>query len=140
LTIVVDAGPLFSFTDRQDPDHVAVRAVVEAERGQLVVPAFVVTETDYLIRTRLGIDVELALLQDLSEGAFALECLTEAELEQATEVLRRYRDLDLGVADASVVVLAARFRTLRLLTFDERHFRTVRPLQGGDFTLLPADA
>jgi hypothetical protein len=34
-----------------------VRAVVEAERGQLVVPAFVVTETDYLIRTRLEIDV-----------------------------------------------------------------------------------
>jgi hypothetical protein len=28
----------------------------------------------------------------------------------------------------------------RLLTFDERHFRTIRPLQGGSFTLLPADA
>jgi hypothetical protein len=37
-------------------------------------------------------------------------------------------------------MLAARFRTRRLLTFDERAFRTVTPLQGGRFVLLPGDA
>ena len=45
----------------------------------------------------------------------------------------------LGLADASLVVLALRFRTRRLLTFDDRAFRTVVPLQGGAFTLLPMD-
>lgn len=39
--------------------------------------------------------------------------------------------------DADAVVLAARLRTRRILTFDERHFRAVRPLQGGLFELLP---
>jgi hypothetical protein len=37
-------------------------------------------------------------------------------------------------------MLAARHRTTRLLTFDERHFRAVKPLYGKAFTLLPADA
>jgi len=48
-------------------------------------------------------------------------------------------DLRLGLADLSVVVLAARLDTLRILTFDYRHFRAVRPLQGGSFVLLPMD-
>ena len=50
-----------------------------------------------------------------------------------------YRDLELRLADASLVVLAQRFETRRLLSFDERAFRAVIPLQGGHFTLLPAD-
>ena len=49
---------------------------------------------------------------------------------------RRYEDLDAGLADLSVVV---RQQTRRLLTFDEHHFRTLRPLNGGRFPLLPAD-
>jgi hypothetical protein len=52
----------------------------------------------------------------------------------------RYPDLTPGLADLSVVVLAHRFRTDRLLTFDERGFRALRPLAGGRFTLLPKDA
>ena len=52
----------------------------------------------------------------------------------------RYADLGLGLADCSIVVLAARYGTRRLLSFDERHFRAVAPLQGGSFGLLPADA
>jgi len=47
--------------------------------------------------------------------------------------------MDVGLADLSVVVLAERWSTRRLLTFDDRHFRTLRPLGGGLFTLLPVD-
>ena len=46
------------------------------------------------------------------------------------ELLGRYGGLRLGLADASVVVIAGAARTTRLLTLDERHFRSVRPLGG----------
>lgn len=47
----------------------------------------------------------------------------------------------LAAADASLVVVAARFQTTRILTLDERHFRTLPPLWGAAaFTLLPADS
>jgi uncharacterized protein len=55
------------------------------------------------------------------------------------ELEARYLDLELGLADCALVVLAARYETTRLLTFDERHFRVVAPLRGDAFTLLPAD-
>ncbi len=50
-----------------------------------------------------------------------------------------YTDLELGLADTSVVILAQRFRTTRLLSFHDRDFRAVTPLGGGRFTLLPRD-
>ena len=51
----------------------------------------------------------------------------------------RYADLDLGLADCALVVLAQRYQTDRILSFDERHLRAVAPLRGGAFTLVPFD-
>jgi uncharacterized protein len=60
--------------------------------------------------------------------------------EAAVELDRRYADVNLGLADLSIVVLARKLGTQRIPTFDERYSRVVRPLQGGAFTPLPADA
>lgn len=139
MSLLLDAGALYAQADRADPHHAAVAAILRAERAQLITSAVTVAEADYLILNRLGIDVELAFLEDLAAGTFQVECLNRAELRAALGIARQYRDLKLGLADASLVVLAQRFRTRRLLTFDERAFRNVVPLQGGTFTLLPAD-
>lgn len=68
-----------------------------------------------------------------------MEGLTQEEHGLALLLEDRYEDLGLGLADLSVMVLAQRFGTRRILTFDARHFRAVRPLQGGSFLLLPDD-
>ena len=139
MVLLLDAGALYAQADRADPQHANVVDVLRAERGPLIASATGVAEADYLILTRLGIDVELAFLEDLAEGTFQVECLNRTELGTAFHVASQYHALALGLADASLVVLAHRFKTRRLVTFDERAFRTVTPLQGGAFTLLPAD-
>ena len=53
------------------------------------------------------------------------------------ELINRYRDQDIGLADASLVILAARYRTDRLLTLDHRHFRVIRTLNGRAFSIQP---
>jgi predicted nucleic acid-binding protein len=139
VALIVDAGALYAQADRDDPGHEAVRAILEAERETLVTTELAVAEADYLILDRLGPDVELAFLDDLGEGTFVVECLDRAQLRRARDVVARHRDLRLGLADASLIVLAERYATRRILTFDERAFRAVPPLQGGAFTILPAD-
>jgi predicted nucleic acid-binding protein len=62
-----------------------------------------------------------------------------ADYQVLVDLERRYASLDVGLADLSTVISAAKADTRRLLTFDERHFRVLRPLNGGTFTLLPAD-
>ncbi len=140
MALIVDAGALYAQADFDEPQHDAVAQFLLSERGPLVTTELVVAKADYLILRRLGIDVELAFLNDLAAGTFSVECLTHDELQRARAVVSQYRDLRLGLAGASLVVLARRYRTTRILTFDERAFRIVGPLQGGSFTVLPADA
>jgi predicted nucleic acid-binding protein len=139
VALIVDAGALYAQVDAEEPRHEAVTRVLVAEREALVTTELAVVEADYLILTRLGVGVEHAFLEDLAMGAYFVECLTRDELRTAREVVERYRGLRLGLADASLVVLAHRYGTRRILTFDERAFQSVALLQGGSFTVLPAN-
>lgn len=140
MALIVDAGALYAQADADEPRHAAIAAVVQSERGALVTSELAVAEADYLILERLGVDVELAFVDDLAEGTFVVECLTRDEIRTARALVERYRDLRIGLADASLAVLADRYGSTRLLTFDERAFRAMAPLGGGTFTLLPADS
>ena len=138
MALIVDANAMLSAADANDPAHPVMRAVLLRAREELITSAFVATETDHLIQRRLGIDAELAFLDDLADGTYLVESLDRAELGVARDLCRRHRDLRLGLADASLVVLARRFNTRRILTLDRRAFHAITPLQGGSFELLPA--
>lgn len=83
---------------------------------------------------------ETDLLREVAAGVYDLVAFTTDDLVEASNLIERYQDLRIGLADASVAVVAARMRTTRLLTLDQRHFRTIKPLWGEAFVLLPADA
>lgn len=93
-----------------------------------------------MVSARIGTLRSIRILDDVVSGAYQLEPFGTADVGVAAAIMRRYADMALGLADASIVVIAARHGTARILTLDERHFRAVRPLQGGAFTVLPADA
>ncbi|MGQ0744680.1 MAG: type II toxin-antitoxin system toxin ribonuclease C26 [Acidimicrobiales bacterium] len=139
MTLIVDAAPLVAVADRRDPMRERVQAVLAGEAGELVVPSPISAEVDYLLGTRLGRAARLAFLDDVASGVFTVACLDADDYRLVAALDRQYDTLDAGLADLSAVVLATRYRTSRILTFDERHFRTLRPLGGGHFTLLPAD-
>jgi len=116
-----------------------VERSILAEPGPIVVPAPVTQEVDYLLRSRVGRTAASVFLSDLAAGRFEVACLDRAEYGLVLAYDRQYADFDVSLADLSIVVAAHRFRTKRILTFDERHFRSLRPLEGGAFILLPAD-
>ena len=140
MALVVDAGALFAQADVDDPGHERVRDVLLAERELLVTTELAIAEADYLILDRLGTEAEARFIDDLIEGTYIVECLDRVRLERARDLVHRYRDLRLGLTDASLVVLAADYESRRILSFDERAFRAITPLTGGAFTVLPADA
>lgn len=135
--IIADTSGLLAFFNRAEGAHARSVAAVEAAGDQLVVSPFVIAELDYLVSTRLGVDAELAVLAELSGGAWVVPPFGIDDIRQAGEIIARYRDLDVGLADASQVVLADRFGTRRILTLDRRHFDVLRPLSGGRFSVLP---
>jgi hypothetical protein len=135
--LIVDTGALLAFFDTDEPDHLAVSAVLVGATEPLVVSPYVVAELDYLVAPPLGVSAELAVLRELTGGAWDLPAVDVDELAKARTVIERYPDQNIGLADASNVILAERYRTRTIVTLDHRHFDVLRPLSGGRFRILP---
>jgi predicted nucleic acid-binding protein len=139
VTLVIDAAPLVALADRQEPRRDAIPDVLRAERRRMFVAAAVTSEIDYLLDQRFGPAARRAFLEELAAGRYDSPALDSTDYGMALDLDRRYADLNLGLADLSVIVFAHRLGTRRIVTFDQRHFRTVGPIQEGAFAVLPAD-
>ena len=135
--MIVDTSALLAFFDRNEPDHAAVTLALLGSDEPLVVPPYVVAELDDLVATRHGTVAELAVIAELAGGAWDLPAFDAADLAAAHRVVEQYADQSIGIADASIVVLADRLGTRSIATLDPRHFEVLRPLGGGRFTIVP---
>jgi uncharacterized protein len=137
--IIADTSGLMAAFSRNTPRHGPAKAAMETDPGPVVVSPYVIAELDYILLQRAGVDAELQFLTDVAAGVYELASFGSTDVARAAAVLAKYRDMRIGLADASLVVLAERYDTTRILTLDERHFRAIRPLHADAFTLLPAD-
>jgi predicted nucleic acid-binding protein len=137
---VVDTSALYAFFDTNDPHHQAVSATIGQDDGPFIISPYVLAELDSFIAERRGIAAELASLDELTSGAWDLPAFGLTDVRRAQELLGSYQDQKIGLADASLVLLADRYRTNRVLTRDHRHFSVLRTISGGAFELLPADS
>lgn len=139
MALIADSGGLYALYDSRDRNHRAVREVVRAEDGPIIVPVAILAELDYLLRVKLGIAAEIRLLKGIVQGSLTLEEFTVQDAARCGELIGQYHDLDLGLADASVIATAERLELYRVLTVDERDFRAVRTKRGTPLVLLPSD-
>jgi uncharacterized protein len=137
--MVLDTSGLLAAIDSAQSRHADARRVLEQSGGPYLISPFVLAELDYLLATRVGRTEQLLLLGEVERGVYRLEAFSASDIAQARSVVERYEDLDLGLADASNVVVANRYSTHDILTLDERHFRTILGPDEKPFRLLPTD-
>ena len=135
--IIADTSGLIAFFSESGHQHERVASWFDKNDDVMVVSPYVMAELDYLVATRKGVDAELAVLAELSSGAYELASMTTDDVATAQRVIARYRDLGVGLADASMAVLAQRYGTRTILTLDHKHFSVLRPLDGGLFKIVP---
>ncbi|HEX9766295.1 MAG TPA: PIN domain-containing protein [Nitriliruptorales bacterium] len=138
MSLVLDSSGVLAALEPNERAHVACRDALASATPPLLLSPFVLAELDYLFLSRRGIDAELALLGEVARGAYRLEPMTSADVGRAREIAEQYRDLRLGIADASVLVLCERYDTHDVLTLDHRHFRSITD-HGQPLRLLPDD-
>lgn len=141
--IVVDTSAILASLDEAYAEHEAITAALAAAEGPLVVSPMVVAEADYMLYTRLGAPAARQFAADVAAEAYELPEWTAGDHAAALDVINRSSDDSnyVGITDAANVVLADRYRTTRLCTLDQRHFRRLQPLWGAEyFTLLPYDS
>lgn len=137
MTLVVDTGPLYAYVDADDDDHARCHDLLATHVGPLVVPILTVTEVAYLLSTRLGPAAEIRFLGDLMSGSFEVAPVEATDWLRIAQLVARYRDLQLGTVDASVVALAERLRVTEIATLDRRHFSVVQPSHAPSFEIVP---
>ena len=137
MALICDTGPLYAAMDIADQDHVACARLLETTDEQVLVPAPVVVELDWLVGQRLGPDAFLSFLADSLDGLLEVVDLQTQDYLRVRELLDRYRDLALGFVDAAVLSVVERLGETKLATLDHRHFTVVRPCHVPAIRLVP---
>jgi predicted nucleic acid-binding protein len=143
VILVADTSGIIAAFDRNAPEGADCRKLLQ-DAGTVILSPLVLAEVDHLARARLGAEARSMildlLLTQVRRMRFQVPDIGAETLATALAVMSRYGDLDLDLADAVSVALAADYRTDAVLTLDRRDFRALRPLTPHKaFRLLPDD-
>jgi predicted nucleic acid-binding protein len=136
VTLLLDTGPIVAALNAKDPDHQRCAALLQ-DTDDLLIPAPVLVEVDYWLIKLGGPQVWSDFVADIERGAYRVLHPTDGDLTRAAELESSYRDLDLGLVDASILALCERLGHTTLATLDRRHFSIVKPRHCTHLTLLP---
>ncbi|MGX2995706.1 PIN domain-containing protein [Streptomyces sp. JNUCC 64] len=143
IIVVADTSGLLVALDSKHPEHAAANEAIMAA-GLLVMSPLLLAELDHIATRELGRAAARAAIDDLRRwmirGRVIAPEITESHLGTAQSIRARYEALNLDLADAVNVALAADYDTDAVFTFDRRDFRAIRPLgRHKAFRLLPDD-
>ncbi|MCP3817611.1 PIN domain-containing protein [Streptomyces sp. A3M-1-3] len=144
MILVADTCAIIAAYDADHQDTNGCESALN-EASLVVVSALVLAEVDHVGTARLGRNNTRFVMGDIRRNArilrYVIPEITPDTLDHAEGVRDRYAALDLDLADAVNVVLAADYRTDTMLTTDRRDLRAIRPLTHHTaFRLLPDDA
>lgn len=125
--VIADAGFWIALYNHRDSAH--QRAIAAAERYQaegFVTSHAVIAEASHVLRKRAHADVMVGFVLTLAQSDVRVFALEQTDLPRLAELMRKYRDLPMDYADASLVLLAERLRHGRILSTDVRDFGTYR--------------
>ncbi|KAF0246175.1 MAG: putative nucleic acid-binding protein contains PIN [Planctomycetota bacterium] len=133
--LLVDAGPLVALLRGNDERHADCVKVLKTLREPMFTVWPAVTEAMHLLSfSRQAQDI---LWEKIVDGRLVLLPLTDADCGRMRQLMEKYRDLPMDLADAGLVCVAEREKIARIFTIDRRDFERYRPRGIGHFTLLP---
>jgi len=122
MITICDTGPLLAYLNRNDPHHKWAVALMKEVRAPMLVCEPVLTEIVYFLRED-GLAVD-PLFQLLEREAVRLDFDISSHWPRIRTLMSRYRQM--GLADASVVVMTELHTRSQVLTIDHRDFSVYR--------------
>jgi uncharacterized protein len=132
--VLVDAGPLVAIIDAAEPAHDACIETLRSIRDPLITVWPALTEAMHLLKSSW--QGQRLLWSRLETAAIALAPLDHADAPRMRELMEKYRDLPMDIADAALVRVAERDDLTRVFTLDRRHFSIYRPGRRRRFAVL----
>jgi hypothetical protein len=134
--VLVDAGPLIAIVDRNDQDHDRCVAAMKRLRHPLLTTWMPVTEAMHLMA--FSLTGQEALLEMIQRGAPRVLPVEEDDVPGIRALMRKYADLPMDFADATLVQAAMRHRLREIFTLDTRDFSVYRIGPRKSFNIISA--
>jgi predicted nucleic acid-binding protein len=134
--ILIDTGPVVAFFDRDDRYHAVCVDVLKKIREPLVTTWPVITECFYLLN--FSWEAQQDLWTFLQRGGVEVHAPATGRYPRCRDLMEKYRDLPMDLADASLVSLAEELRISRIFTLDHKDFSIYRSGRREVFHLLPS--
>lgn len=131
----MDAGPLIALIHADGQHHERCVAALQELTEPLGTVWPVLTEAIYLLS--FSWKAQEALWEMLERRVVMLLPLDSQELSRMRELMKKYKDLPMDLADAALVAVAEGEKIRRIFTLDCRDFEVYRPARLGRFILLP---
>ena len=132
--VLLDSGVIVALLDRSEAMHQACAQAIREIKSPLITCEAVIAESCYLLRNLPGA-VE-AVIDNVTAGIFQIPLQLSREAAGVKQILRKYRDRQIDLADACLIRLAEEFTTADILTLD-RDFAIYRWGRNKPFRMLP---
>jgi len=133
--ILVDAGPLVALFHREDTHHQRCTSILRSLRDPLGTTWPVMTEAMHLLS--FSWQAQDALWEMNALQVLHILPLDSADLPRIRQLMQKYKDLPMDLADAALVRVAEREGIRRVFTIDRRDFTLYRPAKIGRFQIIP---
>ena len=139
--VIADTGYWVALGNIKDNFHFRAKDVLEHLTDILITTWPVITGTSFLLRRSGGIGPQLAFMRAMGGGAARIFELKSYHFFKMETLMRKYQDLPMDLACASLVILAEELGHGRILSTDLRDFHTYRWKNYEPFEnlLLPED-
>ncbi len=127
LNMIIDTGPIVALFNRRDNHHVMCRAFFETFTGSLFTTWLVLTEVCFLLPHHLVVP----FLDWVASGGLVDVDLSKKTTTDIAQLMQKYHDRPMDLADASLVCLANQLGLLDICTIDHADFAIYRTSNGG---------
>ncbi len=134
--ILLDTGPIVAFFDSSDGYHKICVDLLKSVNEPLVTTWPVLTESFYLLG--FSWKAQDNLWEFITRGGIEILSLDDMQQVRCRQLMEKYADLPMDLADGTLVVLAESKRVKKVFTLDHRDFQVYRPKHTKRFTLLPS--
>jgi len=133
--VIIDAGPLVALFDRSEPLHKSCKEALSKLRPPLITTWPVLTEAFYLLN---GWETgQSELWNFIISGGVRIDDVPEERYSRMRELMEKYADKPMDLADASVVVMAEMHKAKTIFTLDRGDFAIYRPKHTLHFRIIP---
>ena len=124
--IIADTGFWLALLDKKDTYHHQADQALQQYDKPLITTWCVITETCYLLLNRKGVQTQIKFINNLNQGLFSIFQLDHTHGLRISQLMTKYADLPMDLADASLVILAEHLGHGRIFSVDYRDFNTYR--------------